>query len=64
MPIITRAVFVVGAWYLVGGILALVWGQGDAALSPWIMGINFGVGHLLTAAILHFTLERSHERLE
>ncbi len=62
--LLPRAVFVVGAWYLVGGLLALTWGQGDAALSPWIMGINFGVGHLLAAVILYFTLERSTQRLE
>ena len=57
--LLTRAVFLVGAWYLVCGILALAWGQGEAALSPWIMGISFGVGQLLTAVILHVTLERS-----
>lgn len=59
--LLPRAVFVVGAWYLVGGVLALVWGQGAAALSPWTMGIVFGGGHLLAALILHMTLERSHE---
>jgi hypothetical protein len=58
------AVFVVGAWYLVGGILDLVRGQGDAALSPWTMGITFGVGHLLTAVILRVTLERSFEQTD
>jgi hypothetical protein len=62
--LLPRAVFAVGAWYLVGGILALLWGRGDAALSPWIMGMIIGVGHLLAAVILHFTLERSNEELE
>jgi hypothetical protein len=56
--LLPRAVSIAGAWYLVGGILALAWGQGEAALSPWIMGITFGVGQLLTAVILHVTLER------
>jgi hypothetical protein len=62
--LLPRAVFVVGAWYLVGGVLALLWGQGAATLSPWSMGIIFGGGHLLAAAILHFTLERSSEQTE
>jgi hypothetical protein len=56
-----RAAFVVGAWYLVAGIAALTWGQGAAALSPWIMGIAFGGGQLLTAAILRITLERTQD---
>jgi hypothetical protein len=62
--LLPHAVFFVGAWYLVGGILALLWGRGDAALSPWTMGIIFGVGHLLTAVILHFTLERTSQRTD
>jgi hypothetical protein len=62
--LLPRAVFVVGLWYLFGGILALSWGQGDFALSPWIMGIIFGSGQLLAAVILHITLERSTERLD
>jgi hypothetical protein len=62
--LLPRAVSIAGVWYLVGGVLALAWGQGEAALSPWIMGINFGVGQLLTAVILHVTLERSKDRLD
>lgn len=62
--LLPRAVSVAGVWYLVGGILALAWGQGEAALSPWIMGITFGVGQLLTAVILHVTLERFQDRLD
>ena len=62
--LLPRAVSIAGAWYLAGGVLALAWGQGEAALSPWVMGINFGVGQLLTAAILHLTLERSKDQLD
>ncbi len=62
--LLPRAVSIAGAWYLVGGVLALAWGQGEAALSPWSMGITFGVGQLLTAVILHYTLERSKDRLD
>ena len=58
LRLLPRAVAMVGAWYIVCGILALVWGQGTAALSPWTMGLTFGGGQFLTAAILYLTLER------
>jgi hypothetical protein len=57
--LLPRAVSIAGVWYLVGGVLALALGQGAASLSPWSMGILFGGGQLLTALILHITLERS-----
>jgi len=62
--LLPRAVSIAGMWYLVGGTLALAWGQGDAALSPWSMGITFGFGQLLTAVILHITLERPQEKMD
>jgi hypothetical protein len=30
-------------------------------LSPWAMGVPFGVGQLLAAAVLYWTLERNHD---
>ena len=60
--LLPRTVFIVGAWYLISGTLALAWGQGDTALSPWIMGITFGLGQLLAAVVLYFTLERFTDR--
>jgi hypothetical protein len=62
--LLPRPVAIAGAWYFVGGVLALLWGQGEAALSPWIMGTTFGVGQLLTAAIFHITLERADHPLD
>jgi len=45
-----------GAWYLVSGLTCLT--LADArALSPWSMGIAYGGGQLLVAAILHFAPE-------
>ncbi len=52
-------VFLVATYYLVAGVAALVLARGDAAFSPWAMAATFGVGQLLAAAILYFTLERS-----
>jgi hypothetical protein len=57
--LLPRPVFWVGAYYLAAGVAVLVLAQGDAALSPWAMVGTFGVGQLLTAAILYFTLERT-----
>jgi len=57
--LLPRPVFWVGAYYLAAGVAVLVLAQGDAALSPWTMVGTFGVGQLLTAAILYFTLERT-----
>jgi hypothetical protein len=62
--LLPRAVSVAGVWYMACGTLALIWGQDEAALSPWIMGVTFGGGQLLTAAILHITLERSQNLSE
>ena len=49
-----------GLYYIVCGCCFLRWGQGDQALAPWQMGIAFGGGQLLSAAILYWTLERKH----
>ena len=57
--LLPRAVAIVGIYYLFGGMVALTLGQGVAALSPWSMGLLFGGGQLLAAAILYFTLERN-----
>jgi hypothetical protein len=46
-----RPMTIAGVWYLVTGLLCI--SLGDArALSPWAMGIPFGVGQLLAAGIL------------
>jgi hypothetical protein len=49
-----RQMFLVGAWYLSAGLICLAIGDGPLALSPWAMGIPFGVGQLLVAAVLQF----------
>lgn len=54
-----RATFWVGVWYLATGMACLAIGP-DAAASPWEMGIPFGVGHLMLAAVLRFGY-RKHE---
>ncbi len=57
-----RPIFAAGAWYLFTGLVCF--GLGSAyALSPWTMGLSFGVGQLLVAAILfHEAKENPNER--
>jgi hypothetical protein len=56
-----RQMFAVGAWYLGSGLVCLVIAAGHHALLPWAMGIPFGVGQLLVAAVLHFGFEDTVE---
>jgi hypothetical protein len=52
-------VFWVGVYYVLCGFGCLLLGLGEHVLSPWQMGISFGGGQLLGAAILYWTLERT-----
>ena len=53
-----RQMFAVGVWYLAAGLYCLAVGSAGRALSPWAMGIPFGIGQLLVAAVLHFGYEK------
>jgi hypothetical protein len=57
--LLPRQVAWVGVYYVLCGCGCLVWGRGEQALAPWLMGITFGGGQFLGAAILHWTLERT-----
>ena len=56
-----RQMFGVGAWYLAAGLVCLLIASGHHALSPWAMGIPFGIGQLLVAAVLRYGFEDSIE---
>jgi len=49
-----RAMAIVGAWYVASGLAAVAFAQGPLAFSPWTMGVGFGVGQVLVAAVLRF----------
>jgi hypothetical protein len=57
--LLPRPLFAVGLWYLVCGLTCLALGSGTRLLSPWAMGIPFGVGQLLVAAVLHYDYANS-----
>jgi hypothetical protein len=48
-----RSVAAAGAWYVLTGLACFALAD-SRALSPWAMGISFGAGQLLVAAILLF----------
>ncbi len=60
--LLPRPVFWVALYYLACGAAALALAQGEWAFSPWAMGITFGGGQALAAAVLYLTLERNHGR--
>jgi hypothetical protein len=57
--LLPRATFAVAVFYMTAGALTLGLARGDDALSPWAMGLPFGLGQLLAAAVLYWTLERN-----
>lgn len=57
--LLPRATFWVAVFYMAAGIVSLTLARGEATLSPWAMGIPFGVGQFFTAAVLYWTLERN-----
>ena len=49
-----------GAWYLLTGLACITRAHGRA-LSPWAMGIPYGAGQVLVAAILLFTAQEGSD---
>ena len=58
--LLPRPTFWVGVFYLGTGLAVVALGSGDSALSPWSMGLPYGVGQMLAALVLYCTLEREH----
>ena len=55
--LLPRATFGVALFYLITGLLTVTLARGDAAFSPWAMGLPFGAGQLFAAGVLYRTLE-------
>jgi hypothetical protein len=53
MRFLPRSVAIAGAWYFLAGAAVLMVSSAARSLSPWAMGVPFGAGQLLMAAILH-----------
>jgi hypothetical protein len=59
--VLPKATFWVGVFYMTAGVLCLVWARDDFKFSPLAMGVPFGVGQFISAAILYWTLERKND---
>lgn len=60
--LLPRPIFGVGVYYLCAGMCCLAYARGEAAFSPWAMGLTFGCGQLFAGGVLYWTLERGHEQ--
>jgi hypothetical protein len=59
---VPRQMYAVGVWYLATGLIYLATGGGEWAFSPWAMGVPFGVGQVLVAAVLQFEYQEIDEQ--
>jgi hypothetical protein len=55
-----RPMVAAGVWYLLTGLLCVAIGDGRA-LAPWAMGLPYGAGQLLVAAVLFSTRPESDD---
>jgi hypothetical protein len=53
LPALPRLLVWGAGWYFVAGTASLLVGAGATDISPWVMGLPFGIGQLLIAALLH-----------
>jgi hypothetical protein len=56
-PFLVRSSGWVALFFYAAGVALLLNARGPDALSPWSVGGTFGVGQLLTAALLYWNLE-------
>jgi hypothetical protein len=54
-----RPMMAVAVWYLVCGLTCLTFESEAKVISPWIMGIPFGLGQLGVAGVLRFCFDGS-----
>ncbi len=53
IPSLPRPIVWAAGWYLLTGTIVLTLAGQSGSLSPWMMGVPFGLGQGLVAAILH-----------
>lgn len=49
------AVQLAAGWYFLAGLTTMILASSGGPLSPWLMGVPFGVGQILVALCLHFS---------
>ena len=56
LPALPRQLAWAACWYFIAGTASLLVGAGATDVSPWIMGLPFGIGQLLIAALLQASI--------
>jgi hypothetical protein len=59
-PLLPAGTSVVGAFYLLCGLVSIEWARLHAPFSPLAMAIPFGIGQAMAAGILYWKLERKN----
>jgi hypothetical protein len=54
-----RPMFAAAVWYLAAGLASLAFANGAHAYSPWAMAVPYGIGQLIIAAILYWSVGES-----
>jgi len=62
LRIMPRAFALGGVWYVISGFVVLALAAESRELSPWFMGIPFGVGQLLIAGVLRIACGDDNEQ--
>ena len=62
MRFLPRSIALAAAWYFLAGAATLIVASQTRALSAWMMGIPFGIGQLVTAALLHVAMGGDDEQ--
>jgi hypothetical protein len=55
-----RPMLAAGVWYLLTGLIVISFGDARA-LSPWAMGVPFGIGQMMVAGILQLSAKKGEE---
>lgn len=61
-PLLPTGTTLVGAFYLLCGLVSIEWARQVQAFSPLAMAIPFGIGQAMAAGILYWKLERKDAR--
>jgi len=62
MRFLPRSISIAAAWYFLAGTTVLIVASQTRTLSPWMMGIPFGLGQLLMSALLHLAMGSDDEQ--
>jgi hypothetical protein len=63
-PLLPAGTMIVGAFYLLCGLISIEYARLYQPFSPWAMAIPFGVGQAMAAGVLYWKLERDVSQVD